>query len=74
VVTHLDHAIAFVQCASRAFSLKLLACWSPAKYGNKATVDVGNKTGETLKVDSGVDSTALVATLAEAIRTQKADK
>lgn len=54
--------------------LKLLACWSPAKYGNKATVDVGNKTGETLKVDSGVDSTALVATLAEAIRTQKADK
>lgn len=54
--------------------LKLLACWSPARYGNKATVAVGNKDGETLKVDNGVDTAALVTSLAEAIRTQKADK
>ena len=54
--------------------LKLLAKWSPKRYGDRATVDVGNKDGETLRVDNGVDTAALVTSLAEAIRTQKADK
>lgn len=48
--------------------LKLLACWNPKKYGAKQTVDVGNKEGETLKVDSNVDTVALTLQLAEALR------
>ena len=48
--------------------LKLLACWNPKKYGAKQTVDVGNKAGETLKVDSNVDTVALTLQLAEALR------
>ena len=48
--------------------LKLLACWNPKKYGTKATVDVGNKEGETLKVDAKVDIPALTAQLGEALR------
>lgn len=48
--------------------LKLLACWNPKKYGNKQTVDVGNKEGEALKVDHGVDTIALTVKLAEALR------
>jgi hypothetical protein len=47
--------------------LKLLACWDPKKYGDKKTVDVGNKEGETLKVDSNVDTVALTLQLAEAL-------
>lgn len=52
--------------------LKLLAKWNPKKYGDKQTVDVGNKEGETLKVDSNVDTVALTLQLAEALR--KAEK
>ena len=54
--------------------LKLLACWNPKKYGSKATVDVGNKEGETLKVDNGVDTVALTLQLAEALRAKGEDK
>ena len=53
--------------------LKLLACWNPKKYGNKATVDVGNKDGEALKVESNADNAALVLQLAEALRKKDAD-
>jgi hypothetical protein len=52
--------------------LKLLAKWNPKKYGDKQTVDVGNKEGETLRVDSNVDTVALTLQLAEALR--KAEK
>ena len=38
------------------------------KYGDTQTVDVGNKDGETLKVDSNVDTVALTLQLAEALR------
>ena len=54
--------------------LKLLACWSPKKYGNKQDVSIGNKEGETLKVDSGVDTVALTLQLAEALRAKGGDK
>jgi len=53
--------------------LKLLAKWNPKKYGDKQTVDVGNKEGETFKADS-VDSVALTQALAEALRNQKVGK
>ena len=53
--------------------LKLLAKWSPKKYGDKQTVDVGNKEGETLKVDGNVDKVALTLALAKAIRGEKVD-
>jgi hypothetical protein len=48
--------------------LKLLACWNPKKYSPKQTVDVGNKEGETLKIDSNVDNVALTLALSEALR------
>jgi hypothetical protein len=54
--------------------LKLLACWSPKKYGNKQQVDVGNKDGETLKVESNVDNAALMVQLAEALRAKDSGK
>ena len=54
--------------------LKLLAKWNPKKYGDKQTVDVGNKEGETLKVDSNVDTVALTLQLAEALRAKGDDK
>lgn len=52
--------------------LKLLACWNPKKYGQKQQVDVGNKDGETLKVESNVDTAALTLQLAEALRKKDA--
>lgn len=45
----------------------------PKKYGEKSTVDVGNKDGETLKVESNADNAALVLQLAEALRKKDAD-
>ncbi len=48
--------------------LKLLAKWSPKKYGDKQQVEVGNKDGETLKVESNSDNAALALQLAEALR------
>lgn len=48
--------------------LKLLACWSPKRYGNKQTVDVGNKDGEALKVESNAENVALTLQLAEVLR------
>lgn len=54
------------------YRLKLLAKWQPKKYGDKQTVDVGNKDGESLKVeaqvDAKVDIPALTAQLGEALR------
>ena len=49
--------------------LKLLACWNPKKYGTKATVDVGNKDGETLKVEHDVGDVAVA--LAASLRSAK---
>ena len=46
----------------------------PKKYGDKQTVDVGNKEGETLKVDSNVDTAALTLQLAAALREAEAKK
>lgn len=48
--------------------LKLLAKWSPKKYGDKQQVEVGNKDGETLKVESTADNAALALQLADALR------
>ena len=53
--------------------LKLLACWNPRKYGNKQTVDVGNKDGEALKVESNVDTVAAAVAAAAALRDAKRD-
>lgn len=54
--------------------LKLLAKWHPKKYGDKQQVEVGNKEGETLKVESNTDNTALMVQLAEALRDKAASK
>lgn len=43
----------------------------PKKYGDKQTVDVGNKDGETLKVDAHVDTAALTVQLAAALRSSE---
>lgn len=47
--------------------LKLLACWSPKKYGSKQTVDVGNKEGETLKVETTPVDPMVLSALTEAL-------
>ena len=46
----------------------------PKKYGEKQTHEIGNKDGETLKVDSNVDTIALTLQLAEALRMKSKDK
>ena len=46
----------------------------PKKYGDKQTVDVGNKDGEALKIDSNVDTAALTLQLAAALREAEAKK
>ena len=48
--------------------LKLLAKWAPKKYGDKQQVEVGNKDGEALKIESNADNAALALQLAEALR------
>lgn len=40
----------------------------PKKYGEKQQVEVGNKEGEALKVESSADNAALALQLAEALR------
>jgi hypothetical protein len=50
--------------------LKLLACWSPKRYGNKQTLDVGNKEGEALKIDANVDNVALTKKIGALIAQQ----
>lgn len=49
--------------------LKLLAKWNPKKYGDKQTVDVGNKDGEALKVES--NAAEIAAQVASALRAAK---
>lgn len=51
--------------------LKLLACWNPKRYGSKQTVDVGNKDGEALKVETNAAEVA--AQVAAALRAAKRD-
>lgn len=48
--------------------LRLLACWNPKKYGAKTQTTIGNKEGETLRVESSVDNVALTLAIAEAMR------
>lgn len=53
--------------------LKLLAKWNPKRYGDKQTFDLGNKEGETLKVESNVDTVAAAVAAAAALRDAKRD-
>lgn len=54
--------------------LKLLACWSPKKYGNKQDVSIGNKEGETLKVETKPVDPMILAAMTEAFLTKKTDQ
>lgn len=54
--------------------LKLLAKWNPKKYGDKQDVNIGNKEGETLKVESKPVDPMVLAALTEAVLTKKTDK
>jgi predicted secreted protein len=54
--------------------LKLLAKWSPKKYGDKQIVDIGNKEGETLQVESKVVDPMVLAAVTEALLTKKTDQ
>lgn len=51
--------------------LKLLAKWNPQKYGDKQTVDLGNKDGEALKVET--NAAEIAANVAAALRAAKRD-
>ena len=46
----------------------------PKKYGDKQTHEIGNKDGETLKVDSNIDTVALTLRLAKALRAEDASE
>ena len=50
--------------------LKLLACWSPKRYGTKQDVSIGNKEGETLKIDANIDNVALTKKIGALIAQQ----
>ena len=54
--------------------LKLLAKWNPKKYGDKTTHEVGNKEGETLKVEAQPVDPMVLSALTEALLTRKTDK
>jgi len=54
--------------------LKLLAKWSPKKYGDKQQVEVGNKEGETFQVESKVVDPMVLAAVTEALLTKKTDQ
>jgi hypothetical protein len=54
--------------------LKTIAHLDPSRYGDKQQVSVGNKEGETLKVEGGVDTAALTVQLAAALRAAKAEQ
>lgn len=51
--------------------LKTIGHLDPARYGDKQQVSIGNKDGETLKVEGGVDTAALTLQLAAALRAAK---
>jgi len=53
--------------------LKLLAKWSPKKYGEKQAVDIGNKDGEALKVE-GTIAPGQLAALTSALITKPEGK
>lgn len=48
--------------------MKLLSKWSPHKYGDSSTLNLGNKDDETFKVTPTVDGVAITKTLGLAIR------
>ena len=54
--------------------LKLLAKWNPKKYGDKQTLDVGNKEGETLKTEVTVAPPELIQELAGIVLKDPAGK
>lgn len=54
--------------------LKLLAKWNPKKYGEKTTHEVGNKEGETLKVESKPVDPMVLSALTEALLTKKTEQ
>lgn len=56
--------------------LKLLACWNPKKYSPKHNVDIGNKEGETLKVEAtpSPETVALTLKLTKALRANGDDQ
>jgi hypothetical protein len=54
--------------------LKLLAKWNPKKYGDKQDVNIGNKDGETLKVEAKSVDPLVLSALTEALLSVKTDK
>jgi hypothetical protein len=52
--------------------LKTIAHLDPSRYGDKQQLSIGNREGEALKVEGGVDTAALTVQLAAALRAAKA--
>lgn len=68
-----DNAMAINEHISKAklridTRLKLLAKWQPKTYGEKSTVDVGNKDGEALKIEQTSKAEKLVTDLVQQMR------
>ena len=72
ILNNVDNVVAIGEHIQRSklqveTRLKLLAKWHPKKYGDKQTHEIGNKDGETLKIESNADNAALTLKLAQAL-------
>ena len=79
ILTNVDNVVAIGEHIQRSklqveTRLKLLAKWHPKRYGDKQTVDVGNKEGETLKVESKPVDPMVLAALTEALLSKKTEQ
>lgn len=72
ILNNVDNVVAIGEHIQRSklqveTRLKLLAKWHPKKYGDKQTHEIGNKDGETLKIESNAENAALTLKLAQAL-------
>ena len=79
ILTNVDNVVAIGEHIQRSklqveTRLKLLAKWHPKKYGDKQDVNIGNKEGETLKVEAKPVDPMVLSALTEALLTKKTDQ
>lgn len=79
ILTNVDNVVAIGEHIQRSklqveTRLKLLAKWHPKRYGDKQDVNIGNKEGETLKVESKPVDPMVLSALTEALLTKKTEQ
>jgi hypothetical protein len=66
-----DHAYVAWQRLRLEGRLKLLARWYPHKYAERQDLSIGNRQGETLRVQHDADTADLTVQISKALRAQK---